>query len=113
MADDNVIELIKIIKSLEVRVGRLEKILFSAYSQDDLFDEAIKIIKTYQKVSASLLQRRLKIGYARAARLLDELEESGYVGPGEGAKPRVVLNPKSQIVLKANCSEKSGYDCKF
>ncbi|EKD42872.1 MAG: cell division FtsK/SpoIIIE, partial [uncultured bacterium] len=40
------------------------------------------------KASASLLQRRLKVGYARAARLLDELEEAGIVGPADGAKPR-------------------------
>ncbi|MEK9148135.1 MAG: DNA translocase FtsK, partial [Patescibacteria group bacterium] len=43
------------------------------------------------KASASYLQRRLKIGYARAARLLDLLEERGIIGPGEGAKPREIL----------------------
>ena len=44
-----------------------------------------------KKASASLLQRRLRVGYARAARLIDMLEEGGVVGPGEGAKPREIL----------------------
>jgi hypothetical protein len=43
------------------------------------------------KGSASLLQRRLKVGYARAARLIDLLEQEGFIGPGEGAKPREIL----------------------
>ena len=47
-----------------------------------------------KKASASLLQRRLSIGYARAARLLDILEEKGYIGPGDGAKPREVYLQK-------------------
>ena len=55
---------------------------------DPLFDEAKKIIIESGKASASLLQRRMKVGYARAARLLDELEEAGIVGPADGAKPR-------------------------
>jgi S-DNA-T family DNA segregation ATPase FtsK/SpoIIIE len=59
-------------------------------SDDELFDEAVRVIREAQKASASLLQRRLKIGYARAARLLDIMEAKGIVGPGEGAKPREV-----------------------
>jgi S-DNA-T family DNA segregation ATPase FtsK/SpoIIIE len=55
---------------------------------DPLFDEAKKIIIESGKASASLLQRRMKVGYARAARLLDEMEEAGIVGPADGAKPR-------------------------
>ncbi|MBP6859748.1 MAG: DNA translocase FtsK 4TM domain-containing protein [Candidatus Magasanikbacteria bacterium] len=55
---------------------------------DPLFDEAKKVIIESGKASASLLQRRMKVGYARAARLLDELEEAGIVGPADGAKPR-------------------------
>ncbi|OGZ17732.1 MAG: hypothetical protein A2Z78_00145 [Candidatus Nealsonbacteria bacterium RBG_13_36_15] len=57
---------------------------------DPLFEEAKKVVIESKKASASLLQRRLRVGYARAARLIDMLEEKGIVGPGEGAKPREV-----------------------
>lgn len=59
--------------------------------QDSLFDEAKRVVIESGKASASLLQRRMKVGYARAARLLDELEEAGIVGPSDGAKPREVF----------------------
>ncbi len=59
--------------------------------QDPLFEEAKRVILESGKASASLLQRRMKVGYARAARLLDELEEAGIVGPADGAKPREVF----------------------
>jgi S-DNA-T family DNA segregation ATPase FtsK/SpoIIIE len=58
---------------------------------DELYEDAVEVVVQAKKASASLLQRRLRIGYARAARLLDLLEERGVVGPGEGAKPRDVL----------------------
>ena len=58
---------------------------------DELFGEAKAVVVQAQKASASLLQRRLKVGYARAARLLDLLEEKGIIGPGDGAKPRDVF----------------------
>ena len=57
---------------------------------DEMLDQAIQVVKESKKASASLLQRRLKVGYARAARLLDLMEERGLIGPGEGAKPREV-----------------------
>jgi len=57
---------------------------------DPLYEEAKKVVIENKKASASLLQRRLKVGYARAARLIDILEERGVVGPGDGAKPREV-----------------------
>ncbi|MBI2414328.1 DNA translocase FtsK [candidate division WWE3 bacterium] len=59
--------------------------------KDPLFDEAIETILSAQKASASLLQRRLQIGYARAARILDELEASGVIGSAQGSKPRDIL----------------------
>lgn len=59
--------------------------------EDDLLPEAREIILQSQKASASLLQRRLRVGYARAARILDLLEAEGFIGPGDGAKPRKVL----------------------
>ncbi|MDE2096084.1 MAG: DNA translocase FtsK [Patescibacteria group bacterium] len=58
--------------------------------EDDMLDEAINVVKEAKKASASLLQRRLRVGYARAARLLDLMEDRGIIGPGEGAKPREV-----------------------
>lgn len=58
---------------------------------DDLYDEAYTQVVRAGKASASLLQRRLRIGYARAARLLDLLEEEGVIGPADGARPREIL----------------------
>jgi S-DNA-T family DNA segregation ATPase FtsK/SpoIIIE len=58
---------------------------------DSLFRDAVRVVTQFDRASASLLQRRLRIGYARAARLMDILEEHGVVGPGEGSKPRDVL----------------------
>lgn len=58
--------------------------------EDELIPEAMEVIQQAQKASASLLQRRLKVGYARAARLLDILENKGLIGPGDGSKPREV-----------------------
>lgn len=60
-------------------------------SRDELFDDAAKIIVRHQQGSVSLLQRRLKVGYSRAARLVDELEAAGIVGPFDGSKAREVL----------------------
>ncbi|HET9941487.1 MAG TPA: DNA translocase FtsK [Candidatus Eisenbacteria bacterium] len=60
-------------------------------ADDDLYEEAMKLVVLHQQASTSMLQRRLKVGYSRAARLLDLLEERGIVGPSEGAKGREVL----------------------
>lgn len=62
-----------------------------ADSDDELYEQAFKLVHETRKASASLFQRRLKIGYARAARLVDILEENGVVGPANGAKPREIL----------------------
>ena len=63
----------------------------TADGKDPLFDEAFRLICQHDKASASLLQRRLSVGYARAARILDQLEAEGIIGAGEGSKPRDVL----------------------
>ncbi len=60
-------------------------------NHDGLFDESVRVVCQYDRASASLLQRRLSVGYARAARILDQLEAEGIVGPAEGSKPREVL----------------------
>ncbi|MEK7451476.1 MAG: DNA translocase FtsK 4TM domain-containing protein [Patescibacteria group bacterium] len=74
--------------------GAAAENIFDQYSGgdagDELFDEAVRVVGEAGKASASLLQRRLKVGYARAARLLDIMEDKGIVGPGDGAKPREV-----------------------
>ena len=59
--------------------------------KDPMFDEAVRLVQDLGKASSSLMQRRLKLGYARAARVLDQLEQAGIVGPANGAKPREIL----------------------
>jgi DNA segregation ATPase FtsK/SpoIIIE, S-DNA-T family len=63
---------------------------------DDLYEEAVALILEMQTASVSMLQRRFRIGYTRAARLIDEMEARGVVGPYEGSKPRAVLMSKSK-----------------
>lgn len=68
---------------------------------DPLLQEAVELVVRTGKASASYLQRRFRIGYARAARLLDLLEMKGVVGPGEGAKPREILMSRTDLVGQA------------
>ena len=62
-----------------------------AEGDDELIDRAIDVVVELGQASTSSLQRKLKLGYARAARIMDELEEMGVIGSHEGAKPRKVL----------------------
>jgi S-DNA-T family DNA segregation ATPase FtsK/SpoIIIE len=64
---------------------------------DDLFFEAVRVVQETGKASASLLQRQLKVGYARAARLLDIMEEKGLIGPVDGAKARKVYMNRTSV----------------
>ncbi len=66
---------------------------------DQLFEEAIRIVCQFDKASASLLQRKLSIGYSRAAKILDQLEEAGVIGPAEGSKPRDVIARNADEIL--------------
>ncbi len=72
---------------------------------DDLYEEAKELIISAGKASASLLQRRLRVGYARAARLLDILEERKIVGPANGAKPREILVAQESVEPEQNKEE--------
>ena len=67
---------------------------------DNLFRKAVEVVCQYDKASSSLLQRRLSIGYARAARIIDQLEAAGVVGVAEGSKPREVLVQNAQEFLE-------------
>ncbi|RNB76280.1 DNA translocase FtsK [Brevibacillus invocatus] len=64
---------------------------------DELYDQAVQIVSEAQTASASLLQRRLRVGYTRAARLIDMMEANGVVGPYEGSKPREVRLPRPSV----------------
>jgi len=74
-----------------VESARTGTILDGADDEEPLLNDAVQVIIQSGKASTSLLQRRLKVGYGRAARIMDILEEKGIIGPGEGAKPREVL----------------------
>ena len=69
---------------------------------DELLPQAVDVILETGQASVSMLQRRLKLGYARAARIVDEMEEKGIVGPFQGSKPRSILITKEQWETKKN-----------
>lgn len=104
--DKKIDELKTEIISLKIRVRRLEEFFYAFPNPDDfmesshpygfnerdeLFEQAVRMISQHDRASASLIQRRLQISFNRAARLLEQLEEAGVVGPAEGSKPREVL----------------------
>lgn len=82
-------------QAVTVRSGVGGTVVVNGGENDQLFNQALDIIMQQDKASASLLQRRLSIGYARAARILDQMEAAGYVGPAEGSKPRDVIKRPS------------------
>ena len=65
-------------------------------ADDPMFKAAVEVVIDAGQASTSLLQRRCKLGYARAARIMDEMEQKGIIGPYEGAKPRAVLISRQQ-----------------
>ena len=100
------IEILKTeVAGLKIRLKRIEEYFLDLPnakdyiheddSKDQLFEEAKNVVSSYDRVSASLLQRRLGIGYSRAARLLNQLEEEGILGPAEGGKPRDVIKKQN------------------
>jgi DNA segregation ATPase FtsK/SpoIIIE-like protein len=69
--------------------------------EDELLEKALDYIRATKYASTSMLQRKFRIGYTRAARMMDLFEERGYVGPGQGSKPReVIFAPSSSVIGK-------------
>jgi len=110
ITEKEVVNLVKFLKSQAPEVHYTEEVTEQAVTirsgvsgtmnvnggeNDVLFNQALEIIMQQDKASASLLQRRLSIGYARAARILDQMEAAGYVSPAEGSKPRDVIKRRS------------------
>ena len=118
VSEQEVSKLVKFLKDKGITVEYTEEVttqplLFAkkggsnsgADGKDDLFAEAVRTVCQFDRASASLLQRKLSVGYARAARILDQLEEFGIVGPGEGAKPRDVLVRNAEEFLAQQQAE--------
>lgn len=92
------------VTSLKIRLRRLEDFLLcipdpedyivQSEAEDELIEEAKEVVLQYEKASVSLLQRRLEIGYARAERLIKQLENEGFISKADGIKPRDVLKKK-------------------
>ncbi|OGH14996.1 MAG: hypothetical protein A2860_00935 [Candidatus Levybacteria bacterium RIFCSPHIGHO2_01_FULL_37_33] len=74
---------------------------YGTNGRDPLFEEAIRTVCQHDRASASLLQRRLSVGYSRAARILDQLQEAGIVGHAEGSKPRDVLIRNADEIINS------------
>lgn len=87
--DDNII--VEIERQAAIEKQKKTGLPEDAPEGDPMLNEAIKVVVENGQASTSLLQRKLKLGYARAARIVDEMEERGVVGPYEGSKPRKVL----------------------
>ena len=69
---------------------------------DELYEQAVTIVLEAKQASVSLLQRRMRVGYTRAARLIDSMEARGVIGPYEGSKPREVLMSMEQYQQQQN-----------
>ncbi len=97
------------VTSLSVPVGGKKGMMGTTGGDghDHRFEDAIRLVCQHDKASASLLQRRLAIGYARAARILDQLEAAGIIGPGEGSKPRDVLMKNAEEYLAQQAQQGS------
>ena len=96
------------LSGLRIRLKRIEEYLAffqdaktyigNEDSRDELFKESVKIVVKHDKVATSLLQRKFSIGYSRAARILDQMEALGILGPAEGAKSRDVLIRNEELI---------------
>ncbi|MBR4073567.1 MAG: DNA translocase FtsK, partial [Clostridia bacterium] len=94
--DDNI--MLEIERQAAVEKQKKTGLPEDAPDDDPMLDEAIRVVVENGMASTSLLQRKLKLGYARAARIVDEMEQRGVVGPYEGSKPRKVLITMDQLM---------------
>src|SRR5688572_16179315 len=78
----------------------LRSLMEVARELDDLFEKAVELVVSHERTSSAFLQRRLSIGYARAARIIDQLEEAGVVAPSDGLHARKVLINSYEEFLK-------------
>jgi len=113
VSDKEVRRLVEFLKAKNAPVEYTEEVISSPLilkrgggsigsdGKDALFEEAIRCVCQYDRASASLLQRRLSIGYSRAARILDQLESAGVVGHAEGSKPRDVIAKNADEIINA------------
>ncbi len=76
-----------------------EEVADTSDDEDELYREAVSVVIENGKASTSLLQRRLRIGFNRAARLIERMESEGLVGPYEGSKPRKVIANRGDDIL--------------
>ena len=96
--DDNI--MVEIERQAAIEKQKKTGLIEDAPEEDPMLDEAIRVVVEQGLASTSLLQRKLKLGYARAARIVDEMEQRGVVGPYEGSKPRKVLITREQLMEK-------------
>ncbi len=83
------------------------KSVLSNGEKDDLYDEAVRVIMESNQASVSILQRRMRLGYTRAARIIDTMEQEGLIGPFEGSKPRRILADREVWLKKGIAEEES------
>ena len=94
-AEPDILEAVRVKEAAEA--GQADGEAADAGDRDKLFREAAEVVVQNQQGSTSLLQRRLKVGYGRAARIIDQLHSAGVLGPPDGSKPRDVLVGLDQL----------------
>lgn len=85
-----------------------EKSLLANGEKDEIYEQAVRVIMESNQASVSILQRRLRLGYTRAARIIDAMEQEGLVGPFEGSKPRRILVNREDWLEKDLAQQKEG-----
>jgi len=106
ISDDEIKRVVESIKAqqIEIKIGKqneiineIEKTPSQDEDVDEFLEQAVDLVVNDGQASASYIQRKFKVGYARAARIIDQLEERGIIGPHEGSKPRKVLITKEEL----------------